>query len=219
MTAERLARMRQVLDRRQPDLTVIMAGVHKEHNVSAVMRTCDAVGVPEVHAMGVHGHLAVKRTAAAGVGRRVPLRHCSDIEQGVADLKAAGYRILGAHLDPQARDFRQEDYCRSVAIMLGREKEGLDPEARAVCDGFIAIPMLGLTESLNVSVAAAVILYEAQRQREQAGLYDSPRLDEATYQRLLFEWMQPKLARYCRERNLPYPALDDDGHVRSLETG
>ena len=208
--------MRQVLDHRQPDLTVVMAGVHKEHNVSAVLRSCDAVGVTEVHSMGAEAHLAIKRTASAGVGKRVPLRQHASIMRGCAELRARGFQLLGAHLHASAADFRTVDYRRPTAIVLGREKEGLDAEAADLCDGFIMIPMLGLAESLNVSVAAAVILYEAQRQRQAAGMYRERRLDPASYRRLLFEWMQPKLARYCRERGLDYPELDEDGHVREL---
>ncbi len=216
MSAARLARMRGVLDRRQPDLTVVMAGVHKEHNVSAVLRTCDAVGVAEAHAMGAEERLAVKQTAAAGVGRRVPIRQQASVRDGCAALRGRGFQLLGAHLAPSARDFRDMDYCRPTAILLGNEKEGLEPDAQAACDAFIEIPMVGLAASLNVSVAAAVILYEAQRQRQRAGLYDTRRLGDETYRRTLFEWLQPRLASYCQTRGLPYPELDEEGHVVRL---
>ncbi len=213
MTAKRLQMLQRVLDQRQPDLTVAMAGVHKEHNVSAVLRSCDAVGVWEAHSLGQEGRLTIRRTAAGGVQRRVGLRQHADIAEGCAFLKQQGFALYAAHWSERAVDFRSVDYTRPVAILLGRELEGMPREAAVAADSHITIPMLGLVESLNVSVAAAVILYEAQRQREAAGLYRRRRLDDMTWRRTLFEWIQPRIARYCREQGLPYPELDDDGHV------
>lgn len=213
MSARRLQRMQRVLSRRQPDLTAVMAGVHKEHNVSAVLRTCDAVGVWEAHSMGQEGRLAIKRTAAAGVQHWVRLRQHHDIADGCAMLRDRGFRLLAVHASPDAVDFRAIDYTRPTALLLGREKEGMPPEALDQADADISIPMAGFAESLNVSVAAAVVLFEAQRQRCAAGFYDQCRLDAETYRRALFEGMQPRIARYCRQHGLPYPELDDEGHV------
>ncbi|MCC5811883.1 MAG: tRNA (guanosine(18)-2'-O)-methyltransferase TrmH [Ectothiorhodospiraceae bacterium] len=214
MTANRYRRLQTVLAQRQPDLTVAMAGVHKEHNVSAVIRTCDAVGVWEAHALGQHGRLVIRRTASAGIGRRVPLHYHDTVAEGCANLKRQGFRLYAAHWSERAVDFRVADYTRPCAILLGRELEGMPEEAAEAADEHITVPMLGLAESLNVSVAAAVILYEAQRQRQQAGLYETPRIDEATRTRVLFEWMHPRIARHCQAHKLPYPELDDDGHIR-----
>lgn len=213
MSAERLQRMQKALRMRQPDLTVVMAGVHKEHNVSAVIRSCDAVGVPVLHSIGQDGKLAIKRTASAGITRWVTLQQHEEISAGLAMLRGQGFRLLAAHASPEASDFRALDYTRPTAVILGQELEGMPPTAVAAADAHVSIPMAGLTESLNVSVAAAVILYEAQRQRAAAGMYDRCRMDEETYRRTLFEWMQPKIARYCRARGLEYPELDDEGHV------
>lgn len=205
--------MQAVLDHRQPDMTVIMAGVHKEHNVSAVLRTADAVGVLEVHGLGAHSVPALKRTAHAGVGQRVRLHHDSCIGEGCRALRQAGFRIIATALAPQTRDFRELDYTGPFALMLGAELEGVPAEGLAQADEVITIPMLGLSDSLNVSVAAAVILYEAQRQRLQAGLYGARRLDAVRCQRLLFEWLHPRMARLCQRRGYPYPTLDEDGDL------
>ncbi len=213
MTAKRLQMLQRVLDQRQPDLTVAMAGVHKEHNVSAVVRSCDAVGVPVLHSIGQDGKLAIKRTASAGITRWVKLQQHEDITASMAMLREQGFRLLAAHASAQAVDFRSVDYTQPTALILGQELEGMPPAAAAAADAHISITMAGLTESLNVSVAAAVTLYEAQRQRTAAGMYDQCRMDEQTYRRTLFEWMQPKIARYCRARGLDYPDLDDEGHV------
>ncbi|MCK8516091.1 tRNA (guanosine(18)-2'-O)-methyltransferase TrmH [Methylonatrum kenyense] len=213
VSRERLCRMQAVLDHRQPDMTVIMAGVHKEHNVSAVLRTADAVGVLEVHGFGTQSVPALKRTAHAGVGQRVRLHHNPRIADGCRSLRQAGLRIVATALAPGARDFRELDYTRPFALMLGAELEGVPDEGLAQADEVVTIPMLGLTDSLNVSVAAAVILYEAQRQRLQAGLFDCRRLDSATCERLLFEWLHPRMARLCLRRGYSYPALDADGDL------
>ncbi|SEO60167.1 tRNA (guanosine(18)-2'-O)-methyltransferase TrmH [Aquisalimonas asiatica] len=213
MSASRLQRIQQVLNQRQPDLTAVMAGVHKEHNVSAVMRTCDAVGAWEIHSVGQDGRLVIKRTAAAGVQRWVRLHQHPDVAEGCRALRDRGFQLVAAHLCDEAVDFREVDYTRPTALVLGREKLGVPEAALAQVDTAIRIPMAGFTDSLNVSVAAAVVLYEAQRQRLEAGLYDQRRLDDETYRRTLFEWVQPKIARYCRQRGLRYPELDDEGHV------
>ncbi|MCC5857024.1 MAG: tRNA (guanosine(18)-2'-O)-methyltransferase TrmH [Ectothiorhodospiraceae bacterium] len=213
MTAKRLQLLEQVLDHRQPDLTVAMAGVHKEHNVSAVLRTCDAVGVWEAHSLGQAGKLTVRRTAAAGVQRRVALRQHEDIAEGCRRLRERGFLLYAAHWSERSVDFRSVDYTRPCVILLGQELEGMPEAAAQAADAHVTIPMVGLVASLNVSVAAAVILYEAQRQREAAGMYAHPRLDEATRRETLFEWLHPRIARYCRQRGLRYPELDQEGHV------
>jgi len=110
-------------------------------------------------------------------------------------------------------DFRSMDYCQPTAIVLGNEKEGLTDDLRSHADGLIHIPMQGMVESLNVSVACALILFEAQRQRLDDGFYADQRLDPKRHADTLFEWLHPKVARFCRERNLAYPKLNDQGDI------
>ncbi len=210
VTARRLARLKAALDRRQPDLTVLMDRVHKPHNLSAVMRTADAVGVFEVHAVAAP-NIGIHHDCSAGGGKWVGLRTHPDLETAMAHLKGQGFQLLAAHYSERAVDFRDIDYTRPTAIILGAEKFGLSETALAQADAHVTIPMVGMIVSLNVSVAAAVILYEAQRQREAAGFYARPRLDPETYRRTLFEWAHPDLADYCRRHHLPYPELDEDG--------
>ena len=213
MTPARYARLRSILDRRQPDLTVLMDDLQKPHNVSAVIRTCDAVGVFEVHAVSATQSFKARRSSAGGTGRYVPIRLHATTEEAVDALRSQGFRVLAAHLAPDARDFRNVDFTLPTAILLGTEKDGVSPAAEAMVDGSIVIPVLGAVPSLNVSVAAAVLLYEAQRQRAAAGLYDAPRLDEATCQKLLFEWGHRRLAEHCRRKGVPYPGVGADGEI------
>ena len=213
MTPARHARLRAILDRRQPDLTVVMDNLQKPHNVSAVIRTCDAVGVAEIHAVSDAPSFKARRSSAGGTGRYVGVRLHPTTEAAISHLRGAGFRILAAHLAPDARDFRTVDYRLPTALLLGTEKDGVSDQTAARVDGSIAIPIVGAVESLNVSVAAAIILYEAQRQRAEAGLYDHPRLDEAIRQRLIFEWGYRRLAQHCRRKDIPYPRIGDEGEI------
>ena len=214
MTPQRFKRLRSVLNRRQPDLTVLLDHVHKPHNLSAILRTCDAVGVLEAHAvLPGGGDFEPHHETSAGAGKWMRVAKHRDVVEAVRTLQARGFQVLAAHLSERARDFREPDYTRPTAILLGAEKFGVSPAAAAAADGHIVIPMVGMVASLNVSVAAAVILFEAQRQRAAAGLYDRPRLDPETYRRVLFEWAYPDLARRCREAGVPYPPLGPEGEI------
>ena len=213
MTPQRFARLQQVLDRRQPDLAVLLDNVHKPHNLAAVVRSCDAVGVPAVHAVWPDPRLRPHHDVSAGAGKWLDLHVHETLEAAVQTLHAAGQLVYAAHLSPQAVEFRELDYTRPCALLLGAELDGVSDAGARLADRHVVIPMLGMTASLNVSVAAAVILFEAQRQRAVAGLYDRPRLGPAERARLLFEWAHPAVARWCRSQDRPYPPLDEDGEI------
>ena len=214
MTPERYRKITQVLDQRQPDLTVITEKVYKGHNISAIMRTCDAVGIPRLHAIWPEGRMRIARGTSMGSQRWVRVRRHPDVDHAIDELSDQGLQVYAAHLSDTAVDFRDIDYTRPTAVLLGTEREGVSDHAAARVDGHIQVPMHGMVESFNVSVAAAIILMEAERQRRDAGFYDRPRLDAESYRRLFFEWAHPKLAHFCRERGLDYPEVDDTGEVR-----
>lgn len=205
--------MRAALQRRQPDLRVLLDQVHKPHNLSAILRTCDAVGVFQAHTVWPRGVPAVHRHSSAGVGKWVNVIAHPDADSAVQALRAEGLRVYAAHPVAGAVDYRQVDYTVPCAVLMGAELAGVSEAAARLADGLIALPMLGLGASVNVSVAMAVILYEAQRQRLAKGMYDRPRLAPETLRRTLFEWLQPRIARRCREQGLPYPELDEEGHL------
>jgi tRNA (guanosine-2'-O-)-methyltransferase len=189
-TPERIARIREVLSRRQPDLTVLLENVHKPHNLSAILRTCDAVGVLRAHAVNPTGGVPTFNETSGGSHKWVDLEVHPDIRSAIAHLKGQGFQVLAAHLFEGAVDYREADYTRPTAVLLGAEKWGVSEEAAALSDLHVKIPMMGMVQSLNVSVAAAVILFEAQRQRLRAGMYERPRLDPEAYQRLLEDWLR-----------------------------
>lgn len=213
MIPRRYERLKQVLSKRQLDLTVITEDVHKPHNLSAIIRTCDAVGVFEVHAVNSNGKMPTYSPVAKGSEKWVNLRTHSNIKTAIAELKQRNLKIYAAHLSEKAVDYRSVDYTLPTAILMGAEKEGVSSLAADLVDGHIIIPMLGMVESLNVSVAAAVILFEAQRQRLAAGMYEHQNLDQATFERVLFEWGYPEIAAMYRLQNQAYPSLKEDGSL------
>lgn len=200
-----------MLDLRQPDLTVLMDRVHKPHNLAAILRSCDAVGVLEAHAVPPSGGLELPAASAAGSTKWVAVRRHRDAAAAIRALRDSGHRVYAAHPTAGASDFRAPDYTRPTAFLLGSELHGLGDEALRLADEAILIPMSGMVRSLNVSVASALLLFEAQRQREGAGLYRRGRLDPERRRALLFEWAYPRLARKLTEEGRPYPELRDDG--------
>jgi tRNA (guanosine-2'-O-)-methyltransferase len=202
-----------VLARRQPDLTVLAERLHKPRNFSAIVRTCDAVGVNEVHAVPGEEGLSVHWSTSQGAEKWVGVRPHDDLPAACAYLRQRGFRLLAAHLSDAAVDYRDIDYTVPTALVVGTELFGVSEAALAECDGQVMIPMMGMTQSLNVSVACAIVLYEALRQRDRAGLYGHARLDEATVRRQRFEWLHPVVARFCRERGLDYPELNEQGDI------
>lgn len=213
MTPERFAKIRSRLRRRQPDLTVLAENVHKSHNIAAILRTADAVGIFRVHAVSETGEMQNHHMVSGGTIKWVPVELHGSTAAAVGRLRDAGHTIIAAHPAGDARDYRRIDYTRRTAILLGAELDGVSETAQELADAFVSVPMEGMVASLNVSVAAALILYEARRQREAAGMYDECRLDEDTFTTTLFEWAYPDLARRCRERGLPYPPLSADGDL------
>lgn len=213
MRARRFRRLKSVLDRRQPDLTVLMEKVHKPRNFSAILRNCDAVGVLEAHAVPPDDGLALDEDVSASAAKWLEVRRHGSIERASDALGSEGFRLVAAHPSEEAVGYRDVDFTRPTAIVVGTELYGLTREALRRVDVVTSIPMAGMVRSLNVSVATAILLFEAFRQRDEAGFYDEPRLDEERYRRLLFEWAYPRTARILRHRGEPYPPLGDSGEI------
>lgn len=213
MRPERFLRIRDVLRRRQPDLTVLMDRVHKPHNFSAILRNCDAVGVLDVHVVPPGQGLDLHHASSAGTRKWVGVRRHEDVGAAVAHLRAEGFRLIAAHPHADAVDFRDTDFTEPTAILMGAELHGVSPEALELADAHVSVPMMGMVHSLNVSVAAALLLFEAMRQREAAGMYEGTRLDPGSFERRLFEWAYPSVARRLRDEGRPYPALGPDGRI------
>ncbi len=189
MTERRRRRIFDVLARRQPDLTVLAEEVYKPHNLSAILRSCDAVGIGEVHAVKPTGGVATFSATSASAEKWVDLVVHESTQAAAAALKERGMTLYAAHLSDGAVDYRDVDYTVPCAVILGNEKEGVSDEAAELADRHVVIPMQGMVQSLNVSVAAAVILFEAQRQRRAAGRYDTPQLGSERIRQIALRWL------------------------------
>ena len=211
----RFDRLRSVLDRRMGDLTVLLEQVDKPHNLSAILRSCDAVGVLEAHAVCLAGRMPTFNTTAKGSEKWVPLHVHPDTASILGLLREQGFRIYGTHLARESIDYRLCDYTRPSVFVLGAEKWGMSAATAALVDQPITIPMQGMVQSLNVSVATAILLFEALRQRQAAGLLpqNGEGVPAGRYQEVLFEWAYPQVAAWCRREGRPYPELNAEGAI------
>ena len=213
MTPERLAIIKESLDRRQTDLTVVMENVRKPHNLAAVARTLEAVGGLEIHAITDLTSIRLTQMSAGGTKKWIKVSKHPNTDQGLKYFKQQGFQIIATSLCESSKDYRKIDYTKPTAILVGEELEGISEQAKQLADENISIPMAGMVQSLNVSVASALILYEAYHQRMAAGLYNSRSLDKETYMKLLFEACHPKIANCCQQKRIPYPAIDEEAQI------
>lgn len=213
MNPERFRRLRATLARRQPDLTVLMDGVHKTHNFSAILRNCDAVGVLDAHVVRPEAGVDLHHGTSAGTKKWIRVHTHPRVTDAVAHLRSKGFQVLAAHPSEASVDFRHADYTRPTALLMGAELHGVSDEGLALADEHVRIPMLGMVHSLNVSVATALLLFEASRQRQAAGLYDECRIADDDFRRRLFEWAYPSIAAQRRTEGRGYPDLTDDGAI------
>ena len=186
MAAKRRARIEDALERRLGSVVAVMESIHRRHNASAIIRSCEAFGVHEVHM--VVGSFRPSKGASRGAERWLDVRRHVDIESCVGALKERGFRVYVADLAPDAHTPDSVPVDGPVAIVFGAELVGISDEARALADGAIQVPMRGLTESLNVSVAAACLLQRVTERRRAAldGLGDLP---EEVQERILATWL------------------------------
>ncbi len=213
MSKQRLTTIKACLDKRQTDLTVIMENVRKPHNLAAVARTLEAVGGLNIHAVSDKPSIRLTQMAAGGIRKWVEVVNHDDIKEGIRHLKQQGYQVIATTLSAGAKDYREIDYTGPTAVLVGEELEGISRQAVQLADQIITIPMAGMVQSLNVSVASALVLYEAYHQRNRAGMYDHRSLDNKEYQRLLFKACHRKIANYCDNKRLPYPAIDENAEI------
>lgn len=166
-----------------------MENIHDPHNVSAILRTCDAVGIPKVSLVyNVEKFPKLNRTSSAGAIKWVEREKFRDVKECYDSLRNEGFKIYASSLAEHSISLYDIDFTQKVAIVLGNEHRGVSPEAAEFADGVFLIPMHGMVQSLNVSVASATILYEAQRQRLVNGMYDTPELNEEEIDKFIDEW-------------------------------
>jgi len=214
MTERRFRRIDAVLRHRQRDLTILAEDVYKPHNLSAMLRSADAVGIGTVHAVTPTGGLLPTFSAtSASAEKWVTLEVHAQLDSALAAVRDQGLQVLAAHLSDHALDYRDVDYVRPTCVVFGNERSGVSAAAASAADAHVIIPMLGMVPSLNVSVATAVILFEAQRQRRAAGCYDHPVLSEFERNDQAVRWLYPRLARHYDAHGWRLPQLDERGSL------
>ena len=190
-TARRKARFLEVLSHRQPDLTLVLANIHDPHNVSAIYRSCDAFGVSRVHLYYTNTAFpALGRKTSASARKWVDTERHKTCDDMMAELRSQGMQVLATSFTEKARPMRDWDFTRPTAVIMGNEHSGVSEDVLGIVDGELYIPMYGMIQSFNVSVAAAVILAEAARQRKQAGLYEASAFSPEELEARLADWVR-----------------------------
>jgi tRNA (guanosine-2'-O-)-methyltransferase len=190
MTPEREERLKNVLDKRQNNLTVVLENVFDPHNISAVMRTCDAVGIQDVFVLNtkINKHKKWGARSSSSAAKWLTIHQYTDAIECFKDLRRKYPLILTTHLSSTAISLYEIDFSSPVALIFGNEHDGVSEEIRGFADGNFVIPQMGMIRSLNISVACAVSLYEAFRQKNIAGHYKQVKLEETEYDKLWQDW-------------------------------
>jgi tRNA (guanosine-2'-O-)-methyltransferase len=190
MTPERREKLMAVLSKRQTDITVVLENVFDPHNISAVMRTCDAVGVQDIYILNtkIPRHKKWGARSSSSAAKWLTVHQFEEADECFKSLRQRYSAILTTHLSSDAVGLYDLDLTQPVALVFGNEHSGVSEEIRSLADGNFVIPQAGIIRSLNISVACAVTLYEAYRQKNKAGHYNQAGLDSVIKQDLLKEW-------------------------------
>lgn len=190
MTNERRHKIESVLSKRQNDLTVVLENVFDPHNISAVMRSCDAVGIQEIYVLNtkIPRHKKWGARSSSSAAKWLTVHQFESTKECFAALRKKYSTILTTHLSTDAVSLYQLNLARSVALVFGNEHSGVSDEAIQMADGNFIIPQVGMIRSLNISVACAVSVYEAFRQKQMASHYEQQKLTADEYSTLFKQW-------------------------------
>lgn len=190
-TKERVEKVNRVLSLRQPDLRVVLERVTNTHNASAVTRTCDAAGILSIDIISDSPDpFPINEAISTRAEKWIEFTKYSSASECLTRLKSEGYQVIATHLGPDSIPYTEVDYTQAVAIVFGNESAGISEEALKYADYVIKIPMFGMVQSLNLSVSAGIILYEAIRQRFSKGFYKKARLSREAFSRLQSQWLK-----------------------------
>lgn len=196
MTPERKNRLEFVLNNRQNDLTVILENVFDPHNISAVIRTCDAVGIMEIYVLNTinPNHFRYNDYASSSASKWVVIHQYSDTKACIDAVRQKYNMIYSTHLNESSKDLYELDLTQSTALVFGNERFGVSEEILNYCDGNFIIPQAGMIRSLNISVACAVSLYEAFRQKNTQNHYKQKKISQEEQSNLLKLWDEERLS-------------------------
>lgn len=215
MTPEREQKIRNAIKLTQPDLTVVLENIFDPLNISAVMRSCDAVGIREIFVIYTRDYLdkrglVLGKRTSAGTFKWMDVYVFHDLHTCIEQVRKRYGRILATLPGENSQSLFEIDMTKPIALLFGNEDEGVSAAALAACDGYFTIPQAGFAESLNISVACAVTLYEAYRQRSEKGWYnDQPKLSETQQTQLFQRWQKMLKSRGFKNRGIPVNDNDE----------
>jgi len=190
-TEKRIEKIKWVLSKRQPSIHVVFENIHDPHNVSAMFRTCDAAGIPKVSLLyNVEKFPKIGKKSSASAYKWIERDKYKSVDECYHLLKKEKFVIYASSLNPDSISLYDLDFTKKTAIVFGNEHRGLSKEAEELADKKFFIPMFGMVQSLNVSVSAAITIYEALRQRSIKGLYDNSELASKELKKLTAEWVK-----------------------------
>lgn len=190
MTEERANRLNAVIEKRQFNFTVVLENVFDPHNISAVMRTCDAVGIQDIHVLNtkIPRHKKWGFRSSSGAKKWLTVHQYDNLDDCFGKLRKTYQNIFATSLKDKSLDLYEMNFTGSIALVFGNEHSGVSEEVLERSDGFFKIPQVGIIKSLNISVACAVCLYEAFRQKKFAGHYAANMVDESCKTWLQRQW-------------------------------
>jgi tRNA (guanosine-2'-O-)-methyltransferase len=188
-TEKRIEKIKWVVSKRQSSLHVVFENIHDPHNVSAIFRTCDAAGVPKVSLVyNVEKFPKIGKKSSASAYKWVEREKYKSVDECYSKLREEKFIIYASSLNSDAKSLYELDFTKKTTIVFGNEHRGLTKEAEEMADERFYIPMFGMVQSLNVSVSAAITIYEALRQRSLIGLYEKSELMPKELKKLIDEW-------------------------------
>jgi len=190
-TESRKEKLKSVLEKRQPDITVVLENVHDPHNVSAVLRSCDAIGILDVNLIYNGGQVFPKlgEKSSASARKWINIKKFNNVDECYDNLRSQNKRIYTTNMNVESTSLYELDFTNPVALVFGNEHSGVSEEATKAADDNFLIPQVGVIQSLNISVACAVTLFEVFRQRLVSGFYDERQLSESDFKEILNDWL------------------------------
>jgi len=190
MTQERTEKLLKVLNQRQTNLTVVLEDVQDPRNITAVMRSCESVGIQDIYIITTKTPRFEKFGYKSGssAGKWLTIHQYTSIEECFTVLRSKYNKIFTTHLSSDAVDLYSINFTESIALVFGNEHSGVSEEARSLADGNFIIPQMGVIQSLNISVACAVSIYEAFRQKRLAGHYQQSTMPVEQMNLLKEQW-------------------------------
>jgi tRNA (guanosine-2'-O-)-methyltransferase len=188
-TEKRIEKIKWVVSKRQPSQKVVLENIHDPHNVSAIFRTCDAAGIPKVSLLyNLEKFPKIGKKSSASAYKWIEREKFKTVEECYTQLRQEKFKIYASSLNSDSKSLYELDFTKKTAVIFGNEHRGLSKEAEDFADERFFIPMYGMVQSLNVSVSAAITIYEALRQRIIKGLYDKSEMGSKELKAIIEEW-------------------------------